>query len=166
MRSVRVGAPHARRRRAGVEVGGLVTTQNETFAPGVMHGVRADLVQAQPDAAGLRPWRVPTPCPNAAYEARMRALVGEARARGVTASADLFLGDVRAYRGRRLAGTGLEPPVPVWGTPADTPAPARTPVAEGFRATPPCLGPRHLPAAVAGRGFDAAPRADLPPGLY
>lgn len=161
-------ALHALRRRAEVEVVGLVTTLNEAFDRVAMHGVRAELLQAQADAAGLPLWRVPLPwpCPNAEYEARMRALVETARASGVTAFAfgDLFLEDVRAYRERQLAGTGLEPLFPVWGTPADTPALARAMIADGFRAVLTCVDPRHLPPAFAGRDFDAALLAALPPG--
>ncbi len=86
-----------------------------------MHGVRAELVQAQADAAGLPLWPVPLPwpCSNDEYETRMRTVIEKARSVGVTAFAfgDLFLTDIRAYRERQMAGTGIEPLFPIWGTP-------------------------------------------------
>ena len=162
-------ALHVLRHRAEVEVVGLVTTFNEAFGRVAMHGVRAELVQSQADAAGLPLWPVPLPwpCSNDEYEARMRAVVEKARSAGVTALAfgDLFLADIRAYRVRQLAGTGIEPLFPVWGTPDDTPALARALIAAGFRATLACVDPRHLSPAFAGRAFDAHLLADLPPAV-
>jgi diphthamide synthase (EF-2-diphthine--ammonia ligase) len=97
----------------------------------------------------------------------MRALLGQAVAAGVTAFAfgDLFLADIRAYRERQLAGTGIEPLFPVWGTVDDTPALARALLASGLRATLTCVDPRRLSPAFAGRAFDADLLADLPPGV-
>lgn len=162
-------ALHVLRQRGEVEVVGLVTTLNEAFGRVAMHGVRAELVQAQAAAAGLplRSVPLPWPCSNGEYEARMRAVVEEARSAGVTAFAfgDLFLEDIRAYRVRQLAGTGIEPLFPVWGTPADTPALARAMIAAGLRAILACVDPRHLPPAFAGRAFDLGLLADLPTGV-
>ena len=162
-------ALHLLRRRGEVEVVGLVTTLNEAFGRVAMHGVRAELVRAQAEAAGLPLWEVPLPwpCPNGEYEARMRAVVEKARSEGVTGFAfgDLFLADVRAYRERQLAGSGIEPLFPVWGTPADTPALARAMIDAGFRATLTCIDPRHLPPAFAGREFEGELLAELPSGV-
>jgi uncharacterized protein (TIGR00290 family) len=162
-------ALHTLRQRGEVEVVGLVTTLNEAFGRVAMHGVRAELVRAQADAAGLPLWPVPLPwpCSNAEYEARMRAVIERARSEGVTAFAfgDLFLADIRAYRERQLADTGLEPLFPIWGAPADTPALARAMIAAGFRSTLTCVDPRQLPATFAGREFDSQLLADLPPGV-
>jgi uncharacterized protein (TIGR00290 family) len=160
-------ALHLLRQRGEVEVVGLVTTFNEAFGRVAMHGVRAALVQAQADAVGIPLWPVPLPwpCSNDEYEARMRAVVEEARAAGVTAFAfgDLFLEDIRAYRERQLAGTGLAPLFPLWGTHADTPPLARAMIAAGVRATLVCVDPRHLSPAFAGREFGPDLLADLPP---
>ena len=162
-------ALHVLRLRGEVEVVGLVTTLNEAFGRVAMHGVRAELVQAQADAAGLPLWPVPLPwpCSNDEYEARMRAVVGTARAAGVTAFAfgDLFLADIRAYRERQLAGTGIDPLFPIWGTADDTPALARAMIAGGLRATLACVDPRRLPPAFAGREFDLGLLAELPTGV-
>jgi uncharacterized protein (TIGR00290 family) len=162
-------ALHILRQRGEVEVVGLVTTLNEAFGRVAMHGVRAELVQAQAAAARLPLWPVPLPwpCPNDEYEARMRAVVERARSAGVTAFAfgDLFLEDIRAYRERQLDRTGLEPLFPVWGTPADTPGLARTMIASGLRATLTCIDPKQLAPEFVGRQFDQALLADLPPAV-
>src|SRR5262245_38857835 len=119
-------ALHQLRQQAEYDLVGLVTTFNEAFDRVAMHGVRRQLVEAQAAAAGLPLWPVPLPwpCANEVYEARMRDLIERALAAGVThlAFGDLFLEDIRAYRERQLAGSGLTPVFPLWGTPADTPA--------------------------------------------
>ena len=71
-------------RRAGdFEVVGALTTVTETFGRVSMHGVREELLMAQLAAAGLPPVlvRIPYPCPNEVYEARMAAARREAKAR-------------------------------------------------------------------------------------
>jgi len=162
-------ALHVLRQRNEVEVVGLVTTFNQAFGRVAMHGVRRDLVQAQADAAGLPLWPIPLPwlCSNDEYESRMRGLIGKAVTAGVTAFAfgDLFLADIRAYREKQLAGTGIEPLFPIWGTVDDTPALACAMIAGGLRATLACVDPRQLSTAFAGREFDVGLLADLPPGV-
>jgi len=161
-------ALHALRQEPGVEVVALLTTFNEAADRVAMHGVRRGLVEAQAAAAGLPLWPVllPWPCPNDAYEERMAAALGRAREEGVThvAFGDLFLEDVRAYRVRQLAGTGVEPLFPLWGSPADTPALARAMLAAGLRAVLTCVDPAQLPGTLAGRPYDAALLAELPSG--
>ena len=162
-------ALHRLRLSGQVEVVGLVTTFNEAFQRVAMHGVSRDLVHAQADAARLPLWPVPLPwpCTNTVYEDRMRGVVERARAEGVSAFAfgDLFLEDIRAYRERQLADTGLAPLFPLWGTPADTPALARAMIDGGLRATLTCVDPRQLDPTFVGREFDAALLASFPPGV-
>jgi uncharacterized protein (TIGR00290 family) len=160
-------ALHVLRATPAVRVEALVTTLNEVHDRVAMHAVRHSLLRQQARALGL-PLRVvplPDPCPNAAYEARMEALLAEARAEGVThmAFGDLFLEDVRAYRERQLAGTGVEPLFPLWG--AETGALARRMVAAGLRAWITCVDPRRLPRDFAGRRFDASLLEALPPDV-
>ncbi len=76
---------------------------------------------------------------------------------------DLFLEDVRRYREDRLAGTGLTPLFPLFG--ADTSALAREMIAAGVRARITCLNPKVLDRSFAGREFDAALLAELPPDV-
>ncbi len=160
-------ALHVLRQAGDADVVGLVTTFNEAFQRVAMHGVRQELVQAQAQAAGLPLWSIPLPwpCSNEVYEERMRHLVERARADGVQAFAfgDLYLEDVRAFRVRQLAGTGLEPLFPIWGTSADTPQLARSMIASGLRAILTCIDPKQLAPQFAGRQFDLALLAELPP---
>src|SRR5262249_37626712 len=72
--------------RGGVEVVGLLTTFNEAFDGVAMHAVPRALAEAQADALGLPlvPVRLPFPCTNEAYEARLKAATAAARDAGVT----------------------------------------------------------------------------------
>ena len=154
-------------RQRGVEIGGLLTTINEAAQRVAMHAVRVDVLQAQADALDLPLWQIPipSPCPNEVYERAMAAAVQRAIGEGFTriAFGDLFLEDVRRYREERLAGTGLTPLFPLFD--ADTPALAREMIAAGVRARITCLNPNVLDRSFAGREFDAALLADLPPGV-
>ena len=158
---------HMLRQRGNVNLGGLLTTINEAAQRVAMHAVRVEVLQAQADALGLPLWQIPipSPCPNDVYERVMAAAVQRAVAEGFTqiAFGDLFLEDIRRYREEHLAGTGLTPLFPLFG--ADTPALAREMIAAGVRARITCLNPKILDRSFAGREFDAALLADLPPGV-
>lgn len=158
---------HEVRRMGGLEIVGLLTTVTSTYGRVSMHAVREDLLDRQAAAAGLpcRKVRIPWPCPNERYEAEMAAALAAARAEGVSrvVFGDLFLEDVRAYRERQLAGTGLAPVFPLWGR--ETRALAREMVAGGLRAVLTCVDPRVLDRGFAGRTFDAALLDALPPGV-
>lgn len=159
-------ALHLLRERDEVDVVGLVTTFNEAVGRVAMHGVRMELVRAQAAAANLPLWEVPLPwpCSNDAYERRMVEVFARARVDDVRVFAfgDLHLADVRGYRERQLATTGIEAAFPLWGNPADTPGLARRMLAAGLGATLTCVDPRQLSPAFVGRNFDAALLADLP----
>lgn len=155
-------------RRGGEhEVTGLFTTVNAQFDRVAMHAVRRTLLEAQAKAVGL-PLHVidiPYPCPNADYERIMGAFVAEAQAQGVAAMAfgDLFLADIRAYRERQLADTGIAPLFPLWGR--DTRKLAAEMIDGGLVAHLTCVDPRKLNRAFAGRRFDHALLADLSAGI-
>lgn len=155
------------RSTGGFEVAGLFTTVNREFERVAMHAVRVELLRSQAAATGLplRIVEIPDPCSNADYEAAMTRLVADAREAGVSAMAfgDLFLADIRRYREAQLAGTGIEPVFPLFGS--DTHALAREMVAAGLRAAVTCVDPKVLPARFAGRSFDAAFLAELPAGV-
>jgi uncharacterized protein (TIGR00290 family) len=162
-------ALHVLRQQPNVQVVGLLTTFNEVADRVAMHAVRRSLVEAQAAAARLPLWRVPlpSPCSNADYEGRMASLITHARKEGVKnmAFGDLVLEDVREYRVRMLSGTGVEPLFPLWCSPAQTPALARTMLNDGLRAVLTCVDPGQLHEAFAGRFFDAALLAALPQGV-
>jgi uncharacterized protein (TIGR00290 family) len=159
-------ALHVLRQQAEVEVVGLLTTFNEAFDRVAMHAVRRELVEAQAAAAGLPLHRVtiPWPCSNDVYEERMRAAIAAARELGVThlAFGDLFLEDVREYRIRLLAGSGVEPLFPLWCSPAETPALARRMLDAGLETVLTCVDPKQLERRFVGRRLDAALLAELP----
>jgi uncharacterized protein (TIGR00290 family) len=154
-------------RRQGVAVSALLTTINAAADRVAMHGVRSELVEAQAESAGVPLWTVPLPwpCTNEEYEARMAEACRRAVAEGfdTIAFGDLFLRDIRAYRERTLAGSGLTPLFPLWEIP--TAQLARDMIEGGLRARISCLDPKVLDPSFAGREFDRALLADLPEGV-
>ncbi len=159
-------ALHAARRTAEFDIVGALTTVTDSFARVSMHGVREQLLRAQCEAAGLPAIivRIPYPCPNEIYEREMGKAIDNAKARGVTHMifGDLFLADVRAYRERQLAGTGITPVFPLWGLP--TGRLARDMIDGGVEAHLAVVDLKKLPAAFAGRRFDAGLIGALPAG--
>ena len=149
------------------DVSALLTTINRDADRVAMHAVRTEVLDAQARALGLPLWKVPipSPCPNEVYERAMGEAVARAVADGFThvAFGDLFLEDVRRYREEKLAGTGLTPVFPLFGS--DTAELARTMIAGGLRARITCLNPKYLDRTFAGREFDAQLLADLPEGV-
>ena len=158
---------HLLRQDPEIEVVALVTTLNEQFDRVAMHAVRRELLELQAESLGVPLWTVllPWPCSNDEYEARMRALCTRAINEGVEAMAfgDLFLADIRTYREKQLAGTGLEPFFPVWQIP--TRQLAAEMVASGLKAKITCIDPKVLPVEFAGRDFDLQFLDDLPAGI-
>ena len=158
---------HILRQDPGIEVVALVTTLNEQFDRIAMHAVRRELLKLQAQSVDVPLWTVPLPwpCSNEQYEDRMRGLCNRAISAGIEAMAfgDLFLTDIRAYREKQLAGTGLQPLFPVWQIP--TAELARTMIASGLCAKITCVDPKVLPKEFAGRDFDAQFLADLPTGI-
>ncbi len=158
---------HVLRHTPGVEVAALLTTVNEVANRVAMHAVRVDVLQAQADALGLPLWQIPipSPCPNDVYERAMAAAVARAVADGFThvSFGDLFLEDIRRYREEKLAGTGLTPLFPLFGS--DTRALAREMVAAGLGARITCLNPKVMDRKFAGREFDQSLLDELPESI-
>ena len=152
-------------RRQNIEVSALLTTINSSAARVAMHGVRRELLELQAAAVGIPVWQIPLPwpCTNDDYEARMAEACRRAVAEGfgTIAFGDLYLQDVRDYRERQLAGSGLAPVFPLWEIP--TAILARDMIDAGLRARLSCIDSRQLDPAFAGREFDRALLADLPP---
>jgi uncharacterized protein (TIGR00290 family) len=158
---------HLLKQDPDVEVVALITTINAEFGRVAMHAVRRELLELQAEAAGVPLWQIPLPwpCSNDQYEAQMRGVCERAVREGIQAIAfgDLFLADIRAYREKQLAGTGLDPIFPVWDIP--TTQLARDMIAGGVRAKITCVDPRVLPREFAGRDFDTDLLADLPAAI-
>lgn len=160
---------HRLRQEADVEIVGLLTTFNQAAERVAMHAVRQSLVEAQAAAAGVALWPValPYPCNNEQYADIMRGVIAQARAAGVEhmAFGDLFLADIRAYRETMLAGTGIKPLFPLWGTVTNTAGLAQEMLAGGLRAVLTCVDPKQLPVDFCGRAYDQALLAELPVGV-
>ncbi len=158
---------HVLRQTPGVQLGGLLTTVNATAGRVAMHAVRETLLRMQAEALGLplRILGIPSPCPNDVYERVMTEAVRDAVAEGFThmAFGDLFLEDIRAYRERHLAGTGLTPMFPLFG--ADTATLGREMISAGLKARLTCVDPRVLDRRFVSREFDTALLDELPEGV-
>jgi uncharacterized protein (TIGR00290 family) len=150
----------------GVEVVGLLTSITSGYDRVSIHGVRRALLEAQGNALGLPIYEIALEpsCSNAEYEAAFHTGLGLARARHphLTAIAfgDLFLEDVRDYRERLLAGTGLRPMFPLWGEP--TLVLAERCIALGITARLVCVDTTKLGGEFAGRPYDRVLLSDLP----
>lgn len=159
-------ALHVLRQQDDVEVVGLLSSFNEAADRVSMHAVRRELAEAQADRAGLPLWPVflPWPCSNEQYEARMQEAIDRAKEQAVThvAFGDLFLTDIRDYRMRQLAGTGIEPLFPIWCSPDRTEGLAHQMQAAGLCAIITCVDPRQLDESFVGRQFDRSLLDELP----
>ena len=95
----------------------------------------------------------------------MADAVAKAVAAGVEAVAfgDLYLEDVRAYRERQMADTGLALLFPLWQR--DTASLAREMLEGGLRARVTSVDPQMLDASFVGREWDASFLRDLPAGV-
>jgi uncharacterized protein (TIGR00290 family) len=151
----------------GIDVTGLLVTMNASADRVAMHAVRRALVDAQAAALALPVHYVllPWPCPNEVYEQLMTGAVDAALADGAQALVfgDLFLRDIRDYREKQLAGTGLEPVFPLWDRPTGDLAVEM--IDSGIDAVLTCVDPKALAAEFAGRRFDRELLADLPPSV-
>ena len=160
-------ALHAAREELAVDVVGLLVTVNAEADRVAMHAVRRTLLETQAERLGLplHVVEIPSPCPNDVYEEQMTRAMNNAARVGVRAVVfgDLFLEDVREYRERSLAGTGISPIFPLWGRP--TGQLSERMIEQGIRAILTCVDPSKLPPSFAGRDFDEALLGDLPPGV-
>jgi uncharacterized protein (TIGR00290 family) len=160
-------ALHVARTELELDVTALLVTMNAAADRVAMHAVRRELLAAQAARLDLpvHVVDIPSPCPNDVYEAAMTGALAVARDAGVERMVfgDLFLEDVRDYRETRLAGTGIAPVFPLWGRPTDRLA--RDMLGAGVRAVLTCIDPTVLGPELAGRAFDEALLAELPPGV-
>jgi uncharacterized protein (TIGR00290 family) len=160
-------ALHLVRTARAVDVRALLVTVNAEADRVAMHAVRRSLLEVQAHRVNLplHVVEIPSPCPNDVYEARMAGAVLAARGADVEAMifGDLFLEDVRAYRERNLAGSGIAPLFPLWHRRTDLLA--RDMLAAGMRAVLTCVDPAVVPAEFVGRSFDETLLGELPAGV-
>lgn len=157
-------ALHALLTDSRFDVKALVTTVTDEYDRISMHGVRRALLEEQAAVLELplRIVRIPPNATNEQYETAMRAELAQLRASGIETIAfgDLYLADVRAYRERLVAGSGLDPVFPLWGRP--TLAVAQSFVRDGFRAVLVCVDPRQIDVSHCGAEFDESLLGALP----
>lgn len=150
-----------------LDIRGLLVTINADADRVAMHAVRRSLLEAQAQRLGLplHIVEIPPACSNALYESRMATAVSAAHDAEIESIVfgDLFLEDVRAYRERNLAGSGITPVFPLWNHPTDQLA--REMLAAGVRAVLTCVDPAQLPREFVGRRFDEALLNELPAGV-
>jgi uncharacterized protein (TIGR00290 family) len=149
------------------EVVGLLTSVTREYDRISVHGVRRALLEAQVKRLDLPLFEIQLEpsCTNEAYEAAFHSALAHIREIQPDVShiafGDLFLEDVRTYRERLLAGSGVEPLFPIWGL--DTAALARRFINDGFTARIVCVDTTQLDPSFAGREFDDQLLTDLPP---
>jgi uncharacterized protein (TIGR00290 family) len=157
-------ALHLLRQRGDVEIGALITTFDKAADRVAMHEVRRELVRLQAAMVDLPLWEIdlPWPCSNEEYESLMAGVCRRALEEGFSGMAfgDLFLRDIREYREKQFAGTGLEAIFPLWNFP--TAELAQEMIAAGVRAKLTCVDAGKLDRSFAGRDFDTALLRDLP----
>ena len=150
-------ALHVLRQRPDVEIAGLFTTIHADVARVAVHAVRTSLLAEQASAAGLplHMLAIPRPCPNAVYEKVLSEFLEKQKKQGIAhvAFGDLFLEDIRRYRERQFAGSGIELIFPLWRMP--TRALAEEMTAAGLRAWITCVDSSRAPRDWAGTQFDA-----------
>jgi uncharacterized protein (TIGR00290 family) len=148
------------------EVAGLFSVISESGAI-PMHATPTALLEAQAARTGfpLLKINIPSPCPDAEYKEIMQAFIDSVREEGISAIAfgDLFLEDIRNFRETHLAGTGIEPIFPLWGS--DTARLAEEMTAGGLKAIVTSIDTNILPSDFIGRGWGEEFLRDLPAGV-
>ena len=108
---------------------------------------------------------VPLESSDAVYEREMGKAFFKIRDKGICriAFGDIFLEDLRDYRERQLAASGLTCLFPLWKRP--TRSLAQTFIDDGFRAVTVCVYSKVFDESFAGRHFDVTFLDDLPSGV-
>lgn len=138
------------------EVVSLITTITDSAPRASAHGIRAELLDLQAKAVGLpiHKIKLPFPCPEAVYEAKLTEALLYWKNKGVTRIifGDLFLEDIRRYREQKITKNLMEPVFPLWGE--NTKRVANELVKEGFRAILTCIDSKCLESSFLGRHYD------------
>ncbi|MDE2462110.1 MAG: adenine nucleotide alpha hydrolase [Alphaproteobacteria bacterium] len=157
-------ALYALKQQRDIVVEALLTTVTEGYQRISMHGVRRALLHAQAAALGLplREVLITPGADNAQYEARMAAVLADAKECGILSCAfgDLFLEDIRAWRDRQLAQVDMTARYPLWGR--NTSELIHEFLELGFKTIIVCVDPKKLSPDFVGRVIDRALVAELP----
>ena len=152
-----------------VHVAALLTTVTDGYDRISIHGVRRSLLERQVRSLGLPLHEIvlQPDSSNTLYDAAVEGALAEIRRQYPTvrrvAYGDLFLDDVRRYREERLSVLGFDCLFPIWGR--STSELADEFIDAGFEARLVCVDTTQLDASFAGRTFDRALLADLPPNV-
>ena len=160
-------ALHRVLRSKDFEIVCLLTTITDRFHRISMHGVREELLDAQAQSVGypIEKVRIPYPCPNQVYEARMANFLSAWKSKGVrhVIFGDLFLENIRDYREQKLFQMDMTPIFPLWRE--DTGQLAREMLKVGFRAVVTCVDPKRIKPKFAGHFFDETFLRSIPPDV-
>jgi uncharacterized protein (TIGR00290 family) len=154
-------------RESGIEPAALLTSYNELSREIPIHNVPMSAIERHAEVLGLplRKVPLPWPCSNDEYLKRMGAAWEAVSGEGIDSIVfgDIHLADIRAFREKALAASGLTPVFPLWGY--NSTDLARDIIASGIDATITAVDDRRLARAYIGRKFDAPFVASLPPGV-
>lgn len=149
------------------DVKALLTTITADYERVSMHSTRRVLLEEQGRALGLplEIIEIPRVCTNDIYEDLFRKANTKAKDQGISHMifGDLFLEDIRSYREKNLAPTGITPAFPLWQR--DTTALANEMINSGLEAYITCVDLRKLDRSMVGRRFDKDFLKDLPKGV-
>lgn len=158
----------ALRANSSCEIVGVLTSVTRVYDRVSMHGIRRSILRAQAERLRLPLFEalLDQSADNEQYESAWATALGQARAIvgdiDSVAYGDLFLEDVRAFRERQCACLGVTPLFPLWGRSTKELAPR---AASQLTAYLTCIDTTQLDASFAGRRYDAALLADLPPAI-
>ena len=157
-----------RARESGVEPVALLTSFNQATDQIPIHDIPMSWIRRHADILGLplRTVPLPWPCPNDEYLCRMQSAWSDAALELGADSivfGDIHLQDIRDFRERGLAGSGLDPVFPLWGY-ASSQLAAEI-IAAGINATIASVDEKRLSPELVGRRFDSEFVAALPPGI-
>lgn len=160
-------ALHMLQQNKGFSVQKLVTTVNTESQRISMHGLREQLLLQQAESLGL-PLHIVSLRGNVSmetYNRRMAEATAALVAEGFTHSVfgDIFLQDLREYREKQLARTGLQVFFPLWKK--NTSNLVHEFLESGFRAITVCVNSKLLGDSFCGRIIDEQFIRDLPAGV-
>lgn len=146
------------------EVDSLLVTLTEGVDRVSIHGVRYELLKVQSQSLGipLREVWIPQDCPDEKYQQIMGKAVSDMEEDGVThfAFGDIHLKDVREYREKMLAGTGIIPLFPLWNRPVEELSLEF--IHLGFKTVLTCIDMDKLDKTFSGRVYDLKFLKDYP----